>query len=183
MLVSCVSKEEKLLDAVSKGNLDLVKELVDDGASINIKNDAGLSLFDLAEQSENDSIRQYLYSVRTEILDNRTTTVLMENFSTELGDILRMNAERKQIYQEYLKFSEELLSEVDSDSRLSDKVSAKMEANFKRHQAKFKEFINAKADLIDKVMELYISENYLKDINDKEIRKIVNVKILTELKE
>ena len=182
LFVGCVSKEEKLIDAVAKGDLTIAKELIEDGAAINIQTKDGISLIDLADKSENNELKEYLKEIRCSILEKETDEILLNECLSDMENLSLINKERKRLYKEYFDLSENLLSQVTSDTRLNDKASLKIEENFKKHQLKFRTFINSKADLIDKIMEQFVTDNYIKEISNVKIRKIINVKILTNLK-
>lgn len=180
-LISCSSDEDKLFKAIKNGDLEEVKSLVEGGVSVLSSNNSGLTALEVARLNNQVEIAEYLYDITKKILDKETELLLKLKYPDDLSELKKMDKERIKYYELFLNQSETIQEYVSGDQRISEKLVSEHEKYFKIHQKIMKDFINAKVDLIEDILNDLIDKDFVSSIESRDARKIVNSDILDKL--
>lgn len=180
-LFSCSSDEDKLFKAIEKGDLNKVQSLVESGISVTTRDENGLSPIEIARKNKSKDIEDYLYGELKKVFDKETNKLLKLKFSERLASLKDIETLRKRDYKLYLDNNENILNSMNSDKRISDQLLKEQEKFFKIHQESIRKFINAKVDLIEDIMKVFIAKDYIESIDSQDCRHIVNVNIMLNL--
>jgi len=183
LILSCSSNEDKLFKAIEDGNLGKVQSLIEDGVSVVSKNGNGLTPIEIARKNNSKNIEIYLYGELKKVFDNETNKLLKLKFSERLIELKDIETLRKRDYKLYLDNNDSILNSMNSDQRMSENLLLEQEKYFKIHQESIKKFINAKVDLIEDIMKVFIEKDYINGLKSKDCRNIVNVNIMLNLSE
>ncbi|MBN2790474.1 MAG: hypothetical protein JXR69_09825 [Candidatus Delongbacteria bacterium] len=88
---------------------------------------------------------------------------------------------RKRDYKVYLDNNDNILNSMNFDKRISEQLLLEQEKYFKIHQESIRKFINAKVDLIEDIMKVFVAKDYIDNIESNDCRHIVNVNIMLNL--
>lgn len=180
-LMSCSTDESKLFKAIEDGNLSKIKNLVENGVSVISKDKNGLTPIEIARKNNFKEVEIYLYGELKKVFDKETDKLLKLKFSDRLLELKNIEIVRKRDYKQYLDNNEEILNSMNYDKRLSDQLILEQEKYFKIHQESIRKFINAKVDLINDIMKVFIAKDYIESIESNDCRHIVNVNIMLNL--
>lgn len=181
LFLSCSSNEDKLFKAIENGNLSKIQSLVESGVSVISKNENGLTPIEIARKNKAKDIEEYLYGELKKIFDNETGKLLKLKFSERLIELKNIETIRKRDYKVYLDNNDDILNSMNSDKRINEQLLLEQEKFFRTHQESIRKFINAKVDLIEDIMKVYIAKDYIDDIESEDCRHIVNVNIMLNL--
>lgn len=178
---SCSSNEDKLFKAIENGNLSKVQSLVESGVSVISKDENGLTPIEIARKNKSKDIEEFLYGEVKKVFDNETDKLLKLKFSDRLLALKDIETLRKRDYKLYLDNNESILNSMNFDKRISEQLLLEQEKFFKIHQESIRKFINAKVDLIEDIMKVFIAKDYIDSIDSQDCRHIVNVNIMLNL--
>ena len=181
IFLSCSSDENKLYRAIEKGNLAKVQSLVENGVSVISKDENGLTPIEIARKNNNKDVELYLYGELKKVFDKETDKLLKLKFKERLVELKNIERQRKKDYKLYLDNNDDILNSMNSDKRISEQLLLEQESFFKTHQESIRKFINAKVDLIEDILKVFISKDYIESIESKDCRHIVNVNIMLNL--
>ena len=181
IFLSCSSDENKLYRAIENGNLAKVQTLVENGVSVIEKNENGLTPIQIARKNNDKDIELYLYGELKKVFDKETDKLLKLKFKEQLIELKKIESQRKKDYKLYLDNNDDILNSMNSDKRISEQLLLEQESFFKIHQKSIRKFINAKVDLIEDILKVFISKDYIESIESKDCRHIVNVNIMLNL--
>ena len=181
IFLSCSSDENKLYRAIENGNLSKVQALVENGVSVIEKNENGLTPIQIARKNNDKNIELYLYGELKKVFDKETDKLLKLKFKEQLIELKKIESQRKKDYKLYLDNNDDILNSMNSDKRISEQLLLEQESFFKIHQKSIRKFINAKVDLIEDILKVFISKDYIESIESKDYRHIVNVNIMLNL--
>ena len=181
LILSCSSNEDKLFKAIENGNLSKIQSLVEGGVSVTSKNKNGLTPIEIARKNKLKDIETYLYEELKKVFDAETDKLLKLKFSERLQELKDIEILRKRDYKIYLDNNDNILNSMNADKRINEELLLEQERLFRTHQKSIRKFINAKVDLIEDIMKVFISKDYIDDIESKDCRHIVNVNIMLNL--
>ena len=181
IFLSCSSDDNKLYRAIESGNLAKVQTLVENGVSVISKNENGLTPIEIARKNNNKDVELYLYGELKKVFDKETDKLLKLKFKERLIELKKVESQRKKDYKLYLDNNDDILNSMNSDKRISEQLLLEQENFFKTHQESIRKFINAKVDLIEDILKVFISKDYIESIESKDCRHIVNVNIMLNL--
>ena len=180
-ILSCSSNEDKLFKAIENGNLNKIQSLIEGGVSVTSKDKNGLTPIEIARKNKLKDIEAYLYGELKKVFDSETSKLLKLKFSERLVKLKDIETIRKRDYKVYLDNNEDILNSINFDKRINEQLLLEQEKFFKIHQESIRKFINAKVDLIEDIMKVFIAKDYIENIESKDCRHIVNVNIMLKL--
>ncbi|MCK5760015.1 MAG: hypothetical protein KAH33_01895, partial [Candidatus Delongbacteria bacterium] len=145
------------------------------------KNENGLTPIQIARKNNDKNIELYLYGELKKVFDKETDKLLKLKFKEQLIELKKIESQRKKDYKLYLDNNDDILNSMNSDKRINEKLLLEQEKFFKTHQESIRKFINAKVDLIEDILKVFISKDYIESIESKDYRHIVNVNIMLNL--
>ncbi|MDA3884727.1 MAG: ankyrin repeat domain-containing protein [Candidatus Delongbacteria bacterium] len=181
LILSCSSNEDKLFKAIENGNLSKIQSLIESGVSVTSKDKNGLTPIEIARKNKLKDIESYFYDELKKVFDSETGKLLKLKFSQRLLELKNIETIRKRDYKVYLDNNDNILNSMNSDKRINEQLLLEQEKFFKTHQESIRKFINAKVDLIEDIMKVFIIKDYIDDIESKDCRHIVNVNIMLNL--
>jgi hypothetical protein len=181
LILSCSSNEDKLFKAIENGNLSKIQSLIESGVSVTSKDKNGLTPIEIARKNKLKDIESYFYDELKKVFDSETGNLLKLKFSQRLLELKNIETIRKRDYKVYLDNNDNILNSMNSDKRINEQLLLEQEKFFKTHQESIRKFINAKVDLIEDIMKVFIIKDYIDDIESKDCRHIVNVNIMLNL--
>ena len=181
LLTSCSSDEDRLFRAIKRGDLQEVRSMVKNGASLLSFNKNGLSPLEVARINGQTTIADFILEEIKIVLDREVQELLGSSFSERMKKLKAAETERKKHYDLYLESNEKLISLMSDDVRLSTVIIEEQEKHFRSHQELVKVFINAKVDLIEDVLKELVRRNRLHSFESQDARHIVNVSIMYRL--
>ena len=181
LILSCSSNEDKLFKAIEDGNLSKIQSLIESGVSVTSKDKNGLTPIEIARKNKLKDIESYLYEELKKVFDVETARLLKLKFAESLLELKNIETIRKKDYKVYLDNNENILNSMNSDKRINEQLLLEQESFFKIHQKSIRKFINAKVDLIEEIMKVFIAKDYIDNIESKDCRHIVNVNIMLNL--
>ncbi|MDA3885692.1 MAG: ankyrin repeat domain-containing protein [Candidatus Delongbacteria bacterium] len=181
LILSCSSNEDKLFKAIEDGNLSKIQSLIESGVSVTSKDKNGLTPIEIARKNKLKDIETYLYEELKKVFDAETDKLLKLKFSERLLELKNIETIRKKDYKVYLDNNEKILNSMNFDKRINEQLLLEQENFFKIHQESIRKFINAKVDLIEEIMKVFIAKDYIDNIESKDCRHIVNVNIMLNL--
>ena len=181
LILSCSSNEDKLFKAIEDGNLSKIQSLIESGVSVTSKDKNGLTPIEIARKNKLKNIETYLYEELKKIFDSETDKLLKLKFSERLQKLKDIEILRKRDYKIYLDNNDDILNSMNADKRINEELLLEQEKLFRIHQESIRKFINAKVDLIEDIMKVFIVKDYIDDIESKDCRHIVNVNIMLNL--
>ena len=181
LLTSCSSDEDRLFRAIKRGDLQEVRSMVRNGASLLSYNKNGLSPLEVARINGQTTIENFILDEIKIVLDREVQELLTSSFDERMKRLKAAEKERKKHYDLYLESNEKLISLMSDDVRLTESIMKEQEKHFRSHQELVRAFINTKVDLIDDILKELVRRNRLHSFESKDARHIVNVSIMYRL--